>query len=104
MEMPILDITLRMPAVAASAKLRRASEGRIAGSIPLAPSAAMVRDRLEGEIGVDCVGAVSEEEAQVVHLAGVAGFRHQPGEGAGSDGQQMVVNGRHGQQRRNGGV
>ena len=38
--------------------------------------------RLEGEIGIDRLGAVAGEAGEVVHLARLAGFDHEPDRGA----------------------
>ena len=40
----------------------------------------------------------------MVHLAGFAGFQHQPDPGPGARADQVVVQSRDGQQRRNRGV
>jgi hypothetical protein len=43
-----------------------------------------VLDGLEGQVGVDGRGAVAEQQADVVHLAGIAGFDHQTAPWCGS--------------------
>ncbi len=58
--------------------------------------------RLEGEVGVDGLGAVAGEGAEMMHLARVAGLDHEADRGAQPLADQMVVHARRGQQRRNG--
>ena len=56
--------------------------------------------RLEGEIGVDRLGAVAGEAGEVMHLARLAGFHHQADRGAQALADQMMMHGRAGEQRR----
>jgi hypothetical protein len=46
-----------------------------AGQQPLADH---VVERLEGEVGIDRARAVADEQREVMHLARLAGFQHQP--------------------------
>ena len=59
-----------------------------------------VGERVEGEIGVDRLGAVTGEAAEMVHLARLAGFHHEADRRAQALADQMVVHGRGGEQRR----
>ncbi len=61
-------------------------------------------DGLEGEIGIDGLGAVARQHREVVHLACRAGLHHQPGLGAQAGAHQMMVHGGGGQQGGNGDV
>ena len=54
---------------------------------------------LVGEVGVDRVGAVAEEGAEVVGLAGLAGLEDEAELGAALGADKVVVDGAHGQQR-----
>ena len=56
--------------------------------------------RFEGEVGIDRLGAVAGQAAHVMDLAGLAGLDDQADLGAQSLADQVVVHGRHGQQRR----
>ena len=58
-------------------------------------------ERLEGEVGVDRLGAVAGETSKMMHLARLAGFDHQPDRRAQALADQVMVNGRAGEQRRN---
>ena len=50
-------------------------------------------ERLEGEVGVDRVGAVADEQAEVVHLPGLAGLHHDADARALVAAHEMVVHG-----------
>ena len=82
--------------------------GRIGAAEPVHARAAARRDhvldRLEGQVGVDGAGAEADEERHVVHLAGVAGLDDQADLGPGLLPDQVVVDGRREQQRRDGRV
>ncbi len=56
--------------------------------------------RLEGEIGIDRLGAVAGEAGEMVHLARLAGFDDQPDRGAQALADQMMMHRRAGEQRR----
>ena len=56
--------------------------------------------RLEGEIGIDRLGAVAGEAGEVMHLARLAGFDHEPDRGTQALADQMMMHGRAGEQRR----
>ena len=56
--------------------------------------------RLEGEIRVDRLGAVAGEQAEMMHLAGVAGLDDQADGRAETDADQMMVDAGGGEQRR----
>ena len=58
--------------------------------------------RLHRQIRMHGFSAVTGQHRKVVHLTGAAGFHHQTGAGAQALGDQMLVNGRQGQDRRNG--
>ena len=53
------------------------------------------------QVRVDRLRAVAEQQAEVVHLAGLAGFQHQPDPGPGARADQVVMQPGDGQQRRN---
>ena len=57
--------------------------------------------RLEGEIGIDRLGAVAGEAGEVMHFARLAGLDHQADRRAQALADQMMVHGRAGEQRRN---
>ena len=62
---------------------------------------ALHRDqRLEGEIGIDRLGAVAGEAGEMMHLARLAGFDHEADRGAQALADQMMMHGRAGEQRR----
>ena len=61
-----------------------------------------VADGLEGHIGIDRRGAERDQHRHVVHLTGITGLDDHPDLGAGSFPDQMVVHGRHREQRRDG--
>ena len=56
--------------------------------------------RLEGEIGVDRLGAVAGEAGEVMHLARLAGFDHEADRGAQALADQVMMHGGAGEQRR----
>ena len=56
--------------------------------------------RLEREIGIDRLRAVAGEASEVVHLARLARFDHQPDRGAQALADQVVMHRRAGEQRR----
>ena len=60
------------------------------------------RQRLEGEVRVDGLGAVTGQHRELVHLARGAGLDHQAGLGAQPGAHQVVVHGRGRQQGGNG--
>ena len=53
---------------------------------------------------MDRLGAVAGQQREVMHLARRAGFDHQSGRRAQAVGDQMLVHGARGQQRRNGDI
>ena len=59
-----------------------------------------VVDRLEGQVRIDCRGAVTDQQGDVVHLAAIAGLDDEPDLGAGAVADQRVVHGRGQQQGR----
>jgi len=63
---------------------------------------AQAEERLVGEVGVNRVGAVARQRAEVVHLADLARLDDEPNTGAGAGPHQVVVHGPGGQQRRHG--
>ena len=64
----------------------------------------LVVDRLEGEVGVDRAGSVAEKHGEVVHLTRLAGFQDQADLGAGSRPHEVVMDGRNGEERGDGGI
>ena len=60
-------------------------------------------DRLEGEVRVDGAGAVADQQREVVDLARLAGLEDEPDQRAGAGPDQVVVDRRDRQQRRDGG-
>ena len=58
--------------------------------------------RLDGKIGIDGAGAVSDEEGEVHHLTGFAAFNDERNLGAGLLAHQAVVYGGHGKQAGDG--
>ena len=56
--------------------------------------------RLEREIGIDRLGAVAGEAAEMMHLARLAGLDHQADRGAQALADQVMVHGRGREQRR----
>src|SRR6185437_10553284 len=56
----------------------------------------------ESEIGIDRAGAVTDQQAQVHHLARFAGFDHQAAARARARANQMVMHGGGSEQTRNG--
>ena len=61
-----------------------------------------VEQRVEGEIGVDRLGAVAGEAAEMMHFARLAGFDDEADRGAQALADQVMVHGRRRQQRRDG--
>ena len=59
-----------------------------------------VEQRVEGEVGIDRLGAVAGEAAEMMHLARLGRFHHQPDRGAQPLADQMMMHGRRRQQRR----
>ena len=57
-------------------------------------------ERLEGEIGIDRLGAVAGEAGEMVHFARLAGFHHEADRGAQALADQMMMHGGAGEQRR----
>ena len=53
-------------------------------------------------VGIDGLDPVAQQQAKMMNLARFAGFEHQPHPGAAAGTDQMVVQARHRQQRRNG--
>ena len=62
--------------------------------------AARLPERLEGQVGVDRVRAVADQQAVVVDLAGLAALEQETDPGALDRPQQVVVDGAAGEQRR----
>ena len=58
-------------------------------------------ERVEGEIGVDRLGAVAGQHAEVMHLAGLAGLDHQADRGPQAAADEVMVHAGGGEQRRN---
>ena len=58
-------------------------------------------DRLEGEIRIDRFGAVTGKTAEVVNFPRLTGFDHETDRGAQAFADQMMMDGRAGQQRGN---
>ena len=56
--------------------------------------------RVEGQIGVDGLGAVARQHAELVHLVRLARLHHQADRGAQALLDQVMVHGRGGEQRR----
>ena len=61
-------------------------------------------DRGEGDVGVHGAGAVTGEQREVLHLAGLARFDDEPATGAGALADEVVVHAGSGQERRHGGL
>ena len=61
-----------------------------------------VHQGFQRQIGVHGFGTVACQHGEVVHFAGGAGFHDQTGSSAQTFAHQMLVDGRQGQQRRNG--
>ncbi len=59
-----------------------------------------VVEGLEGEVRVDGAAPVADEQREMVHLARLARFEHQADPGARAGPDQVVMQARHGQQRR----
>ena len=57
-----------------------------------------VGDRLERQVRIDRAGAVADQQAEVMHLAGLAGFDDQPGLRAGAFADQVMMHGGGGEQ------
>ena len=57
-------------------------------------------DGLERQIRIDRFGAVAGEAGEVMHLARLAGFDHEPDRGAQAGADQMMMHGGAGEQRR----
>ena len=57
-------------------------------------------DALVGQVGTDGAGAVAEQHGHVMHLARLARFDHEPHQGARAGADQVVVDGRGGEQGR----
>jgi len=53
-----------------------------------------VGDGFEGDVRIDCTGAVADQQTEMMDLAGFACFDDQAGLGAGALANQMMVNGR----------
>ena len=63
-----------------------------------------MEDGFHRQTGMDGFGAIAREQREVMHLARRAGFHHQPGAGAQTLADQMLVDSGQRQQRRNGDV
>ncbi len=59
---------------------------------------AQLLQRLEGEVGIDRLGAVAGEAAEMMHLAHLARFDHQAGLGAQAAANQVMMHRRRHQQ------
>ena len=64
------------------------------------PLADHVVERLEGHVGIDRPGAVAQQQGEVVDLARIAALDHQPGPRPQSLADQVVVQARARQERR----
>jgi hypothetical protein len=100
--MPIFEATLRMPLLTALTKFFCAYSGPT--SVGRKPSACRSAIGVQGQVRVDRAGAVAEQQAEVVHLAGLAGLDDQAALGAHAAADEVVVDARGRQQRRDGGV
>ena len=94
---PIFDMILSRPLPSA---LIRLSAAFFARDRLEHPAADHVLDRLERQVRVDRGGAVTDQQGDVVALAGVARLHDQPGLGPGPLPDQVVVHGAGEQQRR----
>ncbi len=65
---------------------------------------AHVSNGFHGQVGVHCFSTVTGQQSKMVGFTGRPSFNHQAGGGAQAHFHQMLVNGRHGQQCRNGHV
>ncbi len=63
----------------------------------------LVVDGLEGEVRVDGAGAVPKQEGKVMDFARLAGFEDEARQGAGAGPDEVMVDGRDGEERRHGG-
>ena len=57
-------------------------------------------DRIKGEIGIDGLGAITGQTAEMMHLARFAGFNHKAGLRAQAGANEMVMDRRRCQQSR----
>jgi hypothetical protein len=60
-----------------------------------------VEQRVEGEIGVDRLGAVAGKQAEMMHFARLTGFDDETDGRAQTLADQVMMHGRRRQQRRN---
>ena len=95
--MPILDMTFSRPLSIDLMKrftpsCRSTSFGQVLGHRG---------ERLEGEIGIDRLGAVAGEAGEVMHLARFAGLDDEADRRAQALADQMMMHGRRREQRRN---
>ena len=79
----------------------RYSTGSSSGQVAVGPQ---LVDALEGHVGIDGVGPVAAEQAEVHHLAGLAAFHDDARFAPQPPLQQAVVQGRSGQQAGDGDV
>ena len=94
--MPILDITLRSALVD---RLDVALDDLLL--VELLRQLVLHRDqRLEREIGIDRLGAVAGQAAEVMHFARLAGLDHEADRGAQALADQVMMHRRAGEQRR----
>ena len=63
-----------------------------------------VVQRLEGQIGVNRPGPITDQQREMMDFARLARFQHQANPGASAFANQVVVNSRHGQQGWDGGI
>ena len=75
---------------------------RLAGSLTPSMRPSAIRSSMvsKARYGLMARGAVAEQQAHVVHLAGLAGLDHEADPGAGLLADEVVVHGRGEQQRR----
>ena len=95
--MPILLITFITPLPSADQVVADRGAGLDAGELAFADQ---VLDRFEGQVGVDRRRAVADQQRDVVDLPRVAALDDERDRGALLGADQVVVDGRDGQQRR----
>ena len=79
-------------------RLDQVGPGLFSGQVREQPVAAHPLDGLQGQVRVDGLGAVADEQAAVHHLPGLARLHHDGGAGAQPFADQVVVHRRGGQQ------
>ena len=94
--MPIFEIVLRMPFF--TAVMYWSVNWSMADVLRQIAVGVQLLDGLEGQVGIDGVGPVAAEQAEVHHFAGLAAFDDDAGLAAQPPSQQAVVQGGGGQQ------